>query len=366
MVELNGVCAIVPREQEGFRPRVFGMGVLVNDHELVTCGHVIDAAVGEGWLSQPGDAVVTVCFPFAHGMSCVDGTVDRKRYFPPGQSEEGRLTDIAVVRLNRQAPTSIGRAVLQGHVNDGVVKIYGFRRKKLHSGGWESHPDGEIVESKVLGSLPGGRVYFEGLRDSGATVEPGFSGAGVYDPRQRSFVGMVVQASVETERNDAQFIDAASMTKALGYRSAASATTDALPRFRQGLIETSQQETASCIRLRQVSPSAAVKVIESGARLVTIGRAPKSVVHVSDEEVSWEHGQIMLMREGYFFRHVSETNPSVLRRCGQEYLLREGGLREMLLRNQDRLTIGSTTFVIEFDLKSEDTGYTTTAKKNER
>jgi hypothetical protein len=216
MAEMSGVCAIVPRHQEGFRPKVIGMGILVDDLEMVTCAHVVDAAIGEGWFGQPGDCVVRVCFPFVAGSVCVNGTVDRKRYFRPDRAEEGKLTDIAVVLLSDPAPAEVGRVVLRGHVNDALVLVFGFRQKELETGDWVNHEDGEIVESKILGPLPGGRVYFEGIRSTGAAVEPGFSGAAVFDPRQGAVVGMVVKASAEPGRNNAQFIDVASLWKALG------------------------------------------------------------------------------------------------------------------------------------------------------
>ncbi len=216
MPDISGVCAIVPRHQEGFRPKVIGMGIVVGDLEVVTCAHVINAAVGDDWFSQPGEGVVRVCFPFAEGMVCVNGTVDRGRFFPPNRPEEGKLTDIAVIRLDQPAPSSVGRAVFRGHGDDALVKIYGFRRKENGEGHWKSHPEGEIVEAKVLGSLPGGRVYIEWLRPTGASVEPGFSGAGVYDPRQGAVVGMTAQASAEVGRHNAQFIDVDSLLKALG------------------------------------------------------------------------------------------------------------------------------------------------------
>jgi hypothetical protein len=41
MAETSGVCAIVPQGyQDGTPPRVFGMGTLVSDRELVTCAQV--------------------------------------------------------------------------------------------------------------------------------------------------------------------------------------------------------------------------------------------------------------------------------------------------------------------------------------
>jgi transcriptional regulator with XRE-family HTH domain len=121
-------------------------------------------------------------------------------------------------------------------------------------------------------------------------------------------------------------------------------------------------QTASCIRLFERGPAGKILRIESSDRLITIGRASKNTVHISDDTVSWEHGQIILMQGGYFYRHLSKTNPSILSRSGEKRLLRPGKNEEVLLQNQDRLTIGSTVFIIEFDLINEDKGYTTTAK----
>ncbi|HET9914182.1 MAG TPA: TIR domain-containing protein [Anaerolineales bacterium] len=132
------------------------------------------------------------------------------------------------------------------------------------------------------------------------------------------------------------------------------------------------QETAtvnkpspSTIRLRYFGLSDASPVIETHERMVTIGRAPKNMVVVTDTDVSWEHGSILLMLDGYIYRHFSNSSSTIIRRKGEEFLLRPGRNEEVVLRNQDRITIGKTTFIIEFNLVAEDTGYTTTHKKAE-
>jgi hypothetical protein len=50
----NGVCVIVPQDQEGFRPQAFGMGILVKSFEVVTCARVIEAALGAEWQKSRG------------------------------------------------------------------------------------------------------------------------------------------------------------------------------------------------------------------------------------------------------------------------------------------------------------------------
>jgi hypothetical protein len=122
-------------------------------------------------------------------------------------------------------------------------------------------------------------------------------------------------------------------------------------------------QAPSSIRLRNLVTPNAPPVIDTHERLVTIGRAPKNMVHISDSGVSWEHGQIILRRDEYYYCHLSDSQSTILRRSGDQHMFRAGRKEERSLRNQDRLTISGTTFIIEFDLISEDSGYTTTSKK---
>jgi hypothetical protein len=46
----------------------------------------------------------------------------------------------------------------------------------------------------------------------------------------------------------------------------------------------------------------------------------------------------------------------VLRRRGEEWLAGPGGRSEVVLRNDDRLTVGSTTFLVELSLAAADAG----------
>ena len=226
MSEKMGVCAIVPNEQEGFRPRVFGMGILVGDRVVVTCAHVVSFALDLSPEVSPGEAAVRVCFPFADGAPCVDGTVDRLRWFPPGRRNDGKPSDVAVIMLGKDAPGSAERAQRRKHESNSEAKVYGFRGKKLtrtrtvagrkvKTRVWENHPDGEWAEGKIMGPQPGGRAQFDGLRQTGAGVEPGFSGGGIYDRSRDALLGMIVESDKERAKKIAQFIDMASLEQAL-------------------------------------------------------------------------------------------------------------------------------------------------------
>jgi hypothetical protein len=215
VIDRSGVCTIVRRNQQGFRPLVYGMGILVKVREVVTCAHVIDAALGEDWLQGSDPGIVNVCFPFTERYICIKGTVDRRRWFAPGRTSSGEPSDIAVIELETEVPASVEPALLSDPVVGATVKAYGFRGKEI-DGVWKSHPDGQWAEGKIAGPQPGGRVQFEGFRPTGARIERGFSGGGAYDAEQDAVVGMIVESDREKEIKVAQFIDVASLRKAVG------------------------------------------------------------------------------------------------------------------------------------------------------
>jgi hypothetical protein len=64
----------------------------------------------------------------------------------------------------------------------------------------------------------------------------------------------------------------------------------------------------------------------------------------------WEHGQIILMHGTYYYYHISNVSSTIVQRRGEEYLPRPGKHEDFPLRNQDRLIIGNTKLIIEFDL----------------
>ena len=121
--------------------------------------------------------------------------------------------------------------------------------------------------------------------------------------------------------------------------------------------------TPSLLRVLRLEEPAGPPLLETRERFVTLGRSPKNMVCIQDPEVSWEHGQISLMMDGYVYRHLSRSNPSIIHRRRDAFLLRQGQNEQIVLQNQDRLTLGKTTFVIEFNLIAEDAGYIPTDKK---
>jgi prepilin signal peptidase PulO-like enzyme (type II secretory pathway) len=132
-----------------------------------------------------------------------------------------------------------------------------------------------------------------------------------------------------------------------------------------GILSKGSSETASTLRLLRTDAKATSNVLASHDRLVTIGRSPTSMVKLADHDVSWEHGQIIFRGGEYLYVHLSNTNPTVVRRRGQEQMLRPGLHEEISLRNEDRLEIGNTTLIVEFDIVAEDTGYISTNREGD-
>jgi hypothetical protein len=195
------------------------MGILVSDNELVTCAHVVQDALSMSGDNPPEKAELSLCFPFTEGPICSKGLVDKVRWYPPKESPE-KLSDIAIICLQEEAPNAVPRAIFRRYAptlpGDPEVQVYGFQSKSIDSqSDWVSHPTGEIATGKISGELPGGRAQLVGLTVTGAAIKKGYSGAGVYDPKQDAIVGMIVEADRDEQKKIAQFIDTSSLRAAM-------------------------------------------------------------------------------------------------------------------------------------------------------
>src|SRR5205814_112333 len=120
----------------------------------------------------------------------------------------------------KSAPKFVQRAKLRMRAptkpNDQLPTVYGFRSKRRKDGSWTSHEKGELAEGKIIGPLPEGQGQFVGMPVTGAAVQKGFSGGGIYDPEQDAVVGMIVTADKDTGKKIAQFIRVPTLREALG------------------------------------------------------------------------------------------------------------------------------------------------------
>jgi hypothetical protein len=126
-------------------------------------------------------------------------------------------------------------------------------------------------------------------------------------------------------------------------------------------LETSH--TKDRLKLTKKGLGASLWSYETTERIVGIGRAPDNDVVLEDPDVSWYHGYIERITGRYQYHHISNTNPAIVRRSKQEYLLSRKRQPEIALQNNDRIIIGKITLVVEFDIIAGPTGYVTTEDK---
>jgi hypothetical protein len=110
------------------------------------------------------------------------------------------------------------------------------------------------------------------------------------------------------------------------------------------------QEPRSTLRLRRLDGPKIGEPAQYHDEFVSIGRSPENTIVIEDPEVSWEHGQIIRMKGQYYYRHLSQTNGTFILRRGHQLKLRPGNRDEVVLHNQDQISLGGLTFSIDFDL----------------
>src|SRR5262245_54056632 len=99
---------------------------------------------------------------------------------------ENPLDDIAVLELDRPAPPEAGVTVLAAIASQrdegGALSLFGVR---------SGRKDGEHVAVRLLGKSAAAWRQITVAKGSG--VEPGFSGAGVWDEAHQATIGMAVR-----------------------------------------------------------------------------------------------------------------------------------------------------------------------------
>jgi WD40 repeat protein len=161
---------------------VVGAGLILDDRHVVTCAHVVMAALqlAEGTVGRPVDAV-TVDFP-ALGGAATSARVVADGWTPI--TEDGR-GDIAVLELAENRPQVAVPVirVARGTLNHRFM-AYGFPRNVDF---------GLAATGRLLGrSGPGWQWIQIGSEGPGAPIESGFSGSPVWDNELGAVVGIIV------------------------------------------------------------------------------------------------------------------------------------------------------------------------------
>ena len=191
---------------------IVGAGFLVSETQLLTCAHVVTAALGipPDTATAP-KALVEVDFPLIAAGQKVPAEV--VFWSPVNPTEMGE--DIAGLVLKSDAPSGCQpvRLVTAEEYWNHAFQIFGFP-SKWDNGAWAS--------GVLRDRLANGWVQMEDIKAQGYAVQPGFSGAPVWDEQLQGVVGMAVAAEKKREEAKAAFmIPVAELTavwKGLGDR----------------------------------------------------------------------------------------------------------------------------------------------------
>jgi WD40 repeat protein len=167
---------------------VSGAGFLVSEKHVLTCAHVVNAALNQPMTASEQPAgTVSLDFPqVAPGEKLTARVVGWiPASLPNAAAPADGGTDIAVLELESPLPASaspvrlVTGASLQGH----QFRVLGFP---------EGQPAGVWTDGIIQGEQANGRVQIEVVRQTTYKIEPGFSGSPVWDAQLDGVVGMTV------------------------------------------------------------------------------------------------------------------------------------------------------------------------------
>lgn len=196
--------ASLVRLYDGRRTAV-GAGCLVGPDHVVTCAHVVSAALGasERDIERP-TGEIEMDLPLVPGQPALKGSV--VHWVPVLGDEQG---DIALVALTAPAPEPARPVRL---VPAGDVWEHGFRAYGFPAGA----PGGEWASGRMLATQATGWVQLEAVRAEGGRVERGYSGGPVWDDSLGGVVGIVVAARKAAELRMAYLIPSAELLRVCG------------------------------------------------------------------------------------------------------------------------------------------------------
>jgi hypothetical protein len=177
------------------RPTV-GLGLLVGREQVVTCAHVVNAALGRGQREQakPGDDVdVQLEFPLLAGL---EDPVRKGRvvaWEPPPRSGTG-IGDVAGLTLKEPAPSGClpARFSISAPEPGAALRVFGYPgRPSRESGAW--------VDVDLKGQVEGRLLQVESRADQTVKAQPGFSGSPVWDHSTGDAVGLLHAAPFDDD-----------------------------------------------------------------------------------------------------------------------------------------------------------------------
>lgn len=167
-----------------------GAGFLVSNDSVLTCAHVVAAALGDETTEAQAETpqeTIHLNFEFLEGHP--ERTASVACWQPLAGSISNPSGDIAVLRLNEAVPDN-AEAIRLSSTNE----LFGHR---FRAHGFPADLDGTGVWAYgvLLDALGNGWLQIEGSQEQGRRIEQGFSGGPVEDQETGRAVGMVVAST---------------------------------------------------------------------------------------------------------------------------------------------------------------------------
>ncbi len=162
-----------------------GMGILVRPSMVVTCAHVVNLALGKAMLSRerPVDSSrIRVAFPIVRNQP------ERQASIVGWSAPVGApINDLCLLQLHGSAPPEAGTAIIadlrETVLDQDQLSVFGFA---------PNNDVGRHVEAHFVGRANAAWVQIDSASEAGAFIEPGFSGAAVWDHEHQCAIGIVV------------------------------------------------------------------------------------------------------------------------------------------------------------------------------
>ncbi|WP_375498524.1 trypsin-like peptidase domain-containing protein [uncultured Nostoc sp.] len=168
---------------------VVGAGFLVSQKHVITCAHVVADAleISRDTQKRPAE-VVYLDFPLIAPEETLTGRVVFWRPVPPkGSTSVKGKEDIAALELNSTVPETAQPVDL---IIEEDLRGHSFRTFGFPAG----HDDGLEATGVLRGRQGTGWIQIEDIKETGVRLEPGFSGAPIWDEQLNGVVGMAVAA----------------------------------------------------------------------------------------------------------------------------------------------------------------------------
>jgi WD40 repeat protein len=176
--------------------RAVGLAFAVSHSDLITCAHVVNAALGRSSRdgSPPGSVTMWLEFPFGGGR--LDDHVRRRARVVSWLADRGSfdLHDVAVLRIDEDLPTGVTILPLTDIDPRGAVQMWGPTPER---------PFGGHVSGRLMGWVDKSRLQVDQELRGVFRVRPGFSGTPVWQPSTEKVVGILQASSVERGGTDA-------------------------------------------------------------------------------------------------------------------------------------------------------------------